>query len=161
VVRDNSELAKAIVASEHYTKLVIELQKETGMKLIEKYDDFIAALDGAAISRAELKASDFEELFSTQRAEIKKYSLNKYKTLHGFSDEQDYPLEGEPCDLDKDDNVISKGYSLSFLLGNGIEFLMAKRGKPNLEIYLKASRIPKAASYAKKVVSFMSGGRKN
>ncbi|MBF7144343.1 hypothetical protein [Pseudomonas sp. LY10J] len=155
-MRDDLELAKAIVASEDYIRLVIELQKETGMKLIEGYEDLIAALDGAAILRAELTASDFDELFSTQRAEIKKYSLNKYKMIHGFADEQDYSRGGEPCTLDKKDNMISKGYSLSFLLGNGIEFLMAKKGKSNLEGYLKASRIPKAVSYAKKVVSFMS-----
>ncbi len=155
MVKDNSELAKAIVASEKYIKIVVELKKETGMKLIEDYDDFIASLDGAAISRSQLKASDFEELFSTCSVELKKYSLNKYRALHGFSDQQDYPLGGEPCDLDKEDKVISNGYSLSFLLGNGIEFLMAKKGKENLEGYLKASRIPKATSYAKKVVSFM------
>ncbi|TDV58528.1 hypothetical protein [Pseudomonas sp. LP_7_YM] len=150
-----SEMARVIVNSNAYAELVVELKSELAIKVIDGYADVFADIDGAAINRSQLTLNELEALFATSTKDLKKYSMNKYKALHGMADEQDYPVGEEPSEADKEKNIISQGYALGFLLANGIELLMAKKGKQFLERYLKESRIPKANSYAKQVISFM------
>lgn len=155
MVAINPELAKLIVSSAYYNKLVDELRAELKIKVLDVYEDVFATMDGASISRSDLTSDQLERLFAEDGKSLKAFSVSKHRALNNLPDEQDYPPGEEPDESDKDSNIVSKGYARGFLLGNGIEFLLAKKGRNLLEAYLKSSRVPKATAYAKQVMSWM------
>lgn len=156
MVNLDSDVTKRIVNSNNYNDVLLAVKRELGLSVLSSYDDIFASLDAAAISRSELEVSDIEAVFVEGAEELKAFSIKKYRALNSLPEEQDYPVGEEPEDSDKDENIISKGYARGFLLGNAIEFLLAKRGKEFLERYLKLSRIPKASTYTKQILSFLS-----
>ena len=74
--------------------------------------------------------------------------------MSGIQEEQEYSRGEEPEAMDRDSNVVSKGYVPGFLLANAIEYLLDEKSQKELEDYLKESRIPGAKSYAKQVATF-------
>ncbi|WP_342655422.1 hypothetical protein [Pseudomonas sp. F3-2] len=155
MVTTNPELAKLIVNSAYYDMLVGELRAELNIKVLDAYEEVFATMDSASISRLDLKPDELEKIFVEDGKSLKAFSVLKYRALNNLPDEQDYLPGEEPDESDKDSNIISKGYARGFLLGNAIEFLLAKKSRNILEAYLKSSRVPKAAAYAKQVMSWI------
>ncbi|MDH0745192.1 hypothetical protein N5D61_02375 [Pseudomonas sp. GD03842] len=155
MVNINSELAKRVINSDCYARLIDELKAELNIKVLDSYEDVFSDMDGASITRSGLTPEELESLFVMNAKSLKAFSTVKYKKLNCVPDEQDYPPGEEPDESDKDSKVVSQGYARGFLLGNGIEFLLAKKGSQYLEAYLKSSRIPKASVYAKEIMGFI------
>ncbi|MCD5979643.1 hypothetical protein [Pseudomonas quasicaspiana] len=154
MVNINSKSVKDLVLSSPYKKIVDELKKELKLKVLEDYEDIVNRLDTDAVNRSGLDVTSLESLFSERAGELKSYSINKHKLMSGIQEEQEYSRGEEPEAMDRDSNVVSKGYVPGFLLANAIEYLLDEKSKKELEDYLKESRIPGAKSYAKQVATF-------
>ncbi|PBP61955.1 hypothetical protein CCL15_27825 [Pseudomonas syringae] len=149
-----SESVRDLISSSPYKKIVGDLKKELKLKVSEDYADIFNRLDTDALNRSGLELTAIEKIISERAGELKSYSIKKYKIMNGIQEDQEYPSGEEPEVMDRDSNIVSKGYAPGFLLANAIEYLLDEKSKKDLEDYLKASRIPAAKSYAKQIATF-------
>jgi hypothetical protein len=156
MVNRGAEIAKKIVCSGEYQRVLDDLSVSLKIAVEPSYDGMLIEFDGEVIELSKLNESELFFAVASRAAEIKSYSIKKFIATDNATCEQEYPSGEQP---EEDDNTgeESEGvYSQGFLLINIVEFLLAERGDQCLLDFLKASRIPKAGAYAKQVRTFIS-----
>ncbi|MCD5973497.1 hypothetical protein [Pseudomonas quasicaspiana] len=142
---DDTQEVKSIILCEEYQSIVNSIKKATNIKIHEDYNDILASMDSKRFALSGLSHDEVMESLK-DKPSLLTYSINKFKNIQKDTEQDGH----EPSTLIK-----SHGYAQGFLLANLMEFEIAKRGRKELEQYLKASRIPDWKNYAKEVLSFM------
>lgn len=153
----NSQAARALVNSDSYQSLILELTEFTDMQVEPTYADVFVRLDSAKMERAGITSEEALELLRVKRNEIKQYSIKKFTALDQNCEEiEEYPL-AEALPGDERSRLISvNNYSQGFLLTNIIEYLLVQKGSSDLAGYIKASKIPNAKEYTEQIFGFIS-----
>ncbi|MBC3949261.1 hypothetical protein [Pseudomonas folii] len=150
----NSDSIRDLVNSTTYNTIVDALKKELGISVFDDDKDILCSFDTRSVNRSGLELATLEKLISENSKELILYSINKHRAMNGIQENQEYSHGEEPEEVEKDSNIVSKGYAPGFVLANAIEYLLDETGQKELEAYLKASRIPGAKKYAKKIATF-------
>jgi len=156
MVDSYADIAKRIVASSAYQFILVELQKNLGIRLEQSYESILAEFDGESLSLSQIGERDVAAVLSTESQQIKAYSEKKFRATDGGSEEQEYPSGEEPDGDEDDGDDLNKGnYSQGFLMKNIVEYLTAKKGFNCLESYLRMEKIPNAKAYARQILTFI------
>jgi hypothetical protein len=137
-----------------YKKALAALRKRAKFKLYPKYSP---ALDERNLKLGKLKLSDLQAVLTSDAAAFLEYSVIKMGMLD--DDEEEYPPGEEPGDDEKAVTLRDEGYVKGFLVINLIEYILALKGTPILEAYMRAVRIPKAPKYAREVAAMVAAAR--
>jgi hypothetical protein len=140
-----------LVSSPVYKKTISALKKKAKFKIAR--DPFFEPSFTKRLKAAGLKVKDLETVLTTEFDRFVDFSAGKMK--QSDYDEQEYPKGEKPGKDDKDVIIEDLGYDPGFLIINMIEFILAKRGRKELELYFKAIRIPYASKYAKRIMGII------
>lgn len=143
------EIAKEIINSIQYQKIVDCIQKRTRLKILSEYRDAVAVRDEQKMGIANFSKADAMKLLEEDLEKFCRFTLYKMQKFEGTKIDEEFP-DGEDPEIENDNEVIL-GYSRSFLLLYLIEYHLLKNNPEKLESYLKIIRIPNAKKYEKEL----------
>jgi hypothetical protein len=137
-----------------YKKALAALRKRAKFKL---YPEYSAEFDERNLKLGKLKLSDLQAVLTSDAAAFLEYSVIKMSMPD--DDEEEYPAGEEPGDDERAVTLEDQGYVKGFLVINLMEYILAQRGTPILQAYLRALRIPRAPKYAREVAAMVAKAR--
>lgn len=153
---DSKDVTK-LTTTPAYENLLTAVEKVKHLTMnTDPHSEFIiAGLIAKDMTAADLSIADIEECIEAHSAELVDYIVRKDELSSDDDIEDEYPPGEEPDPEDEPTDVVELGYCKNFAVANIVEYMVAKRGKAELEAYLKAIRIPAGSvkKYAKKILT--------
>lgn len=87
--------------------------------------------------------------------------ISYYEEYEDEAEEEEYPEGEELCEDEKSKIIEVSGYSPCILMWYAIEYFFLKEQPDKLLAYIKALRIPYAAKYRRKLISFYKQVKNN